>query len=149
MSQFQGIVKEYHNGGFYWERKLYQSEAFLSLSKNSIKVVIALLDGRIRSPSGTDKKGSKTNPVFINLNSLILPYSILEKTYKISRSKIPDALDQVLERGFITIVHHGGMFDHDKSVYAWSDKWMHWTPGTVFFERKKERIKRGYQAHGE
>ena len=147
MADYVCNVNTYKHGGFYWERRLYQSEAFLSLSKNAIKVIIALLDSRVKGKSGSCKNGDKPAHVFTNLNNMILPYGLLEKTYKISRSKIPDALDQVLERGFITIKHQGGMFDHDKSIYAWSDKWQMWKPGVVFFERKQDAVKRGFQRH--
>ena len=40
--------KKFKRGGFYWERELYQSDAFLSLNKNAIKVLIAVLDSRKR-----------------------------------------------------------------------------------------------------
>ena len=42
------MQKKIKHGGFYWERELYQSAAFLSLSKNAMKVLIAILDSRKR-----------------------------------------------------------------------------------------------------
>jgi hypothetical protein len=140
-------TKNYKSGGFYWERELYQSEAFLTLSKNAIKALIALLDNRQREPvsNAKDKKGRKRKPNFINLNRLEIPYGTLEKVYLISRSNIPPAIDQLLTRGFITIAHHGGTCKHDKSKYAWSNNWMLWKPGIIFAERPKDTVKRGYQ----
>ena len=75
------LQKRYKHGGFYWERDLYQSDAFLSLGKNSIKVLIALLDNRLREKSSMakDKKGNKRKPQFINLDRLEIPYGTLEK----------------------------------------------------------------------
>lgn len=134
-------------GGFYWERKIYQSEAFLTLKKNSMKVLIALLDNRQRQPisKARDKKGNRRKPIFINLDRLEIPYVILEKVYLISRSNIPSAIDQLLARGFITIAHHGGTYRHDKSKYAWSENWMLWKKGMIFSERLKDQVKRGYR----
>ena len=34
-------------GGFYWERNVYQSKAFLSLGINAMKMLIALFDVRV------------------------------------------------------------------------------------------------------
>ena len=134
-------------GGFYWERELYQSDAFLSLGKNSIKVLIALLDNRERElpRNAKDKKGNKRKPRFINLDHLEIPYGVLEKTYKINRSSIPAAIDELLAKGFIKIVHSGGAYQHDKSIYAWSDNFLMWIPGMKPFSVRPKREKHGYQ----
>jgi hypothetical protein len=134
-------------GGFYWERKLYQSEAFLSLNKNSMKVVIHLLDTRKREAprNAKDKKGNKRKPRFINLDHLEIPYGALEKTYKINRSSIPAAIDELLAKGFIEIVHRGGAYKHDKSIYAWSDNYLMWSPGMKPFSKRPKLEKHGYQ----
>jgi len=128
-------------GGFYWERELYQSEAFLSLGKNGMKIVIALLDNRQREkPSqAKDKKGNKRKPKFINLDRLEIPYGTLEKVYKINRSSIPIAIDELLAKGFIKISYRGGACKHDKNRYALSDKYLLWTLESVPFEVRKKR----------
>ncbi|MBW2321723.1 MAG: hypothetical protein JRF31_13020 [Deltaproteobacteria bacterium] len=97
--------KKYKSGGIFIERELYQSDAFLSLGKNAIKVLFALLDNRDREPKGKakDKKGNKRKLKFINLDRLEIPYGTLEKVYKISRSNIPTAIDELLAKGFIKI----------------------------------------------
>jgi hypothetical protein len=134
-------------GGFYWERKLYQSEAYLSLKKNSMLVVIHLLDIRKREAprNAKDKKGNKCKPRFINLDHLEIPYGVLEKVYKINRSSIPVAIDELLAKGFIKIVHCGGAYKHDKSIYAWSDNYLMWTPGMKPFSKRPKRERHGYQ----
>ena len=135
------------SGGIYIERELYQSEAFLSLNKNAIKVLFALLDNRKkeRERDAKTKKGNKRKPRFINLDSLIIPYGTLEKVYKISRSNIPGAIDELLAKGFIKIYYHGGACKHDKSVYAWSDNYLLWTKHSAPFEVRPKRERRGYQ----
>ena len=116
-------------GGIFIPRELYQSDAFLSLGKNSIKVLIALLDNRKREPTGKakDKKKVNRDPIFFNLHELEIPYGVLEKVYKINRSSIPAAIDELLAKGFMTIGHPGGAYKHDKSIYVWSDNYLNWT----------------------
>ena len=139
--------KKYKAGGFYWGRELYQSESFLSLGKNSIKVLIALMDNRQREkPSeAKDKKGRKRKPKFINLDRLEVPYGTLEKVYKMNRSSIPSAIDELLAKGFIKISYHGGACKHDKNRYALSDNYLLWTPKSLPFEVRPKREKHGYQ----
>jgi hypothetical protein len=139
--------RKYKSGGFYWERDLYQSDAFLSLGKNSMKVLIALLDNRRREPGSKagGKKGNKRKPQFINLDSLKIPYGTLEKVYQINRSSIPSAIDELLAKGFIEISYHGGACRHDKTRYALSDNYLLWTPGAGPFAIRPKREKHGYQ----
>ena len=134
-------------GGIYFERELYQSDAFLSLGKNAMKILIALLDNRMRETprQAKDKKGRKRKPRFINLDRLEIPYGTLEKVYKINRSSIPAAIDELLGRGFIKISYHGGAYRHDKSKYAWSNNYLLWTPHTAPFEIRPKRERHGYQ----
>lgn len=139
------MKRKYKPGGIYIERDLYQSEAFLSLGKNAIKILFALLDNRIREPAARDKKGSKRKPRFINLDRLVIPYGMLEKKYKISRSNIPAAIDELLAKGFIKISYHGGACKHDQSKYALSNNYSFWTPHTEPFEIRPKRERHGYQ----
>jgi hypothetical protein len=141
------MKKKQKSGGIFIERELYQSDAFLSLKKNAIKVLFAILDNRKREPQNTakDKKGNKRKPKFINLDSLEIPYSTLEKVYKVSRPRIPGAIDELLAKGFIKISYHGGACKHDKSKFAWSDNYLFWTEHTAPFEVRPKRVRRGYQ----
>lgn len=141
------MVKKYKPGGFYWKRELYQSDAFLSLNKNAMKVLIALLDNRKREPQrqAKTKKGNKRKPDFINLNCLVIPYGTLEKVYKINRSSIPKAIDELLAKGFIKTSYRGGACKHDMSKYALSDNYLFWTPHTAPFEVRQKRERHGYQ----
>ncbi len=135
------------SGGIYIERELYQSEAFLSLGKNAIKILFALLDNRKQEPQreAKDRRGNKRKPKFINLDSLEIPYGTLEKVYKMNRSSIPKAIDELLAKGFIEISYHGGACKHDKSKYALSNNYLLWTPNTAPFEIRPKRERHGYQ----
>jgi len=141
------MKNKYKAGGFYWERELYQSEAFLSLKKNSMKVLIALLDSRQREkPSeARTKKGKKRKPKFVNLDCLEVPYGTLEKVYKIPGRRIPDAIDELLAKGFIQITYRGGAMKHDKSKYALVDNYLLWHPGSAPLATRPKRERRGYQ----
>lgn len=140
-------MTKYRSGGIYIERELYQSEAFLSLGKNAIKIMFALLDNRKRESerAARDRKGRKRKPQFINLDSLEISYGLLEKVYKINRSGIPKAIDELLAKGFMKISYHGGACKHDKSKYALSDNYLFWTPNTAPFETRLKRENHGYQ----
>jgi len=137
-------LRNWPKGGFYWERELYLSDAFLSLGKNSMKVLIAILDSRIRAK---DNRGKYINNKFSNLDNLKMPYDTLENKWKISRGSIAPAFDALLEKGFLTIKKHGGIYRGDKTIYAWSDNWVIWRKGMVFEIRAKD-VKRGYQGQG-
>ena len=141
------MQKKYKHGGFYWERELYQSDAFLSLNKNAIKVLIAILDSRQRESKdqAKDKKGRKRKPKFINLDRLIVPYGLIEKIYKVPHGRIPAAFDELLAKGFLKIVYHGGRSKHDTNIYAWSDNYLLWDLKAGPFEVRPKREKHGYQ----
>jgi len=68
--------KRNDGGGIYWRREQYLLDAFLSLSKTSIKILIAFLDIRIRGKKkqAKDRKGNNREQRFINLDSLQMPY---------------------------------------------------------------------------
>ena len=138
------MPKKYKAGGFYWERELYQSDAFLSLTKNAMKILIAFMDNRKRLKNNSPK-GKKKEYVFYNLDNLKLPYALFEKTYKVSRSNIPKALDDLLIKGFLKIVYRGGCCQHDGSRYALSDNYLLWRQGIKPFEIRHRRNRKGYQ----
>jgi hypothetical protein len=133
--------KNLPRGGFYWERELYLSDAFLSLNKNSMKFLIAILDSRIRAKNS---RGKFIKGKFINLNNLEMPYYTLEKKYKMPRGSITPALDELLAKGFLTIKKLGGIYRGDKSIYAWSDNWVMWKEGIIYGKRERD-VKRGFQ----
>lgn len=56
-----------------------------------------------------------------------------------SRSSITRGINDLLEKGFIEIVHQGGAFQRDKSIYAVIDAWALWKPGQVMNKRVKGR----------
>ena len=133
-------------GGFYWERDLYQSKAFLDLHKNAMIMLIALMDARKREyPSqAKDKKGRKRKPEFINLDRLEMPYTTLKKKYGMNQAGIVRSVDKLLANGFIEIKQYGGLGKHDVTKYALVEDYLEWEPGTVFRKRTRD-VRMGYQ----
>jgi hypothetical protein len=138
------------NGGIYIERELYQSEAFNSLGRVALRVLIAFLDKRMREKASEarDKKGNKRKPKFINLDNITLTYGELEKKYGVQSQSVTRAIDELLAKGFIEIRKPGGAYKHDKTIYALVDNWMLWKKGSEPFSvRKKDTVHRGYQGN--
>lgn len=128
-------------GGTFIYREMLQSKAFLSLKGFAPQLLLLFLDARKREMVKT-RKGVKFKK-WIDDN-LTMPYARLEKTYSITRPRIVRAIDELLAKGFLEVRHAGGTFKKDKSIYALSDNYLIWRPGTVFSRRKYD-IVRGYQ----
>ena len=92
----------------------------------------------------------------LNANNITMTYIELENIYNagqenknlpidgISRPRISRALDDLLAKGFIKIISHGGGYKRDKTIYGLSDQWRLWHKGMVCNTRPKEP-KKGYQ----
>jgi hypothetical protein len=130
-------------GGFFWERAMYQSDAFLSLSKNAVKMLIALLDDRKRPKEVIGSK-KKRIPKFTNLSSLKASYIRLRERYGMNDSGISHAKTELLEKGFIKITNEGGLGQHDQTTYGLTEDYKNWRPGVVIRKRKND-VHRGYQ----
>lgn len=131
------------NGGFFFEREMYQSPAFLSLTKNGMKALVALLDGR--DMKNVSPKGQRKIFKCMNPDNLRLPYGLLEKTYRIPRGRIPAAIDELMSKGFMERKHGGGAAKHDLAKYALSGKWRFWVRGAKPFQVRERREHHGYQ----
>ena len=138
--------KPIKKGGFFWDRQLYQSPAFLNLHKNAIVMLIALMDARKRefSSQAKDKKGNRRKPEFVNLGRLEMPYTTLQKVYNMNQQGIVHAINKLLANGFIKISHYGGLGKHDMTRYALINDYLKWEPGTVFRKRDRD-VRMGYQ----
>jgi hypothetical protein len=130
-------------GGFFFSREMYLHPACLSLSKNAMKALIALLDGRYMK--NVSPKGQKKKYTCMNAENLRLTYILLEKIFRIPRGRIPSAIDELMEKGFMERKHGGGSARHDQAIYALSEKWRFWTPGAKPFQVREVRQHHGYQ----
>jgi hypothetical protein len=127
--------------GTWVERKLFESKAFIALGGVAPQVLILFLGKRqIRNV----QIGKKNRRICVNCDSISFTYIEAEQQYGITKSRFSRALKDLLAKGFITCEYKGGGYQRDKSIYALSENWQHWSPGTVFEKRKKESVERGF-----
>lgn len=132
--------------GTWVPRDIYMSKAFHSLRGFAPQLIILFLAKR-----DMDNQYRCTNA-----NNITMTYKELENIYNagkenknlpksgIKRPRIIRAIDDLLAKGFIIIVSHGGAYRQDKSIYGLSDQWQWWCEGMVCNTRPKEP-KKGYQ----
>ncbi len=121
-------------------RELYTSYAFITLKGAAPQVLILFLGKRDMRRA---KFGKRTEWVCVNRDHIHLTY-IEAQRFRITKARFSRALDELLGKGFIEVVHKGGAWQKDVSVYALSDGWKSWKRGSVLNARVKERVKRGF-----
>lgn len=134
-------TRKYKNGGTFITREIYESPAYNALGGFAPQLLIHILGKRQFETHG--RKG-KQKRVCVNCDKLNITYMEFKNGYGISQPRMTRAIDQLLEKGFITIVYPGGTFRQDKAVFALPDNWVIWQPGTVFETRNREGVKRGF-----
>ena len=121
------------------DRELLASPAFRSLSRTAMLVYLDFLGKRkIR------KIGKPKMPKILNNGEITYYYS--EATKKgISRVRFRNALDELIEKGFIDLVHQGTGYhtgtgyQRDKSLYGLSERWRDYgTPSFIKKTRPKD-----------
>ena len=127
--------------GTWVDRDMFESKAFLSLKGFAPQLLILFLGKRQILKYG--RKG-KEKKICVNRDSLTFAYVEAKKKYGITKSRFSRAINELLAKGFITIVHHGGGFKQDKSIYALSDNWILWQPEIVFETRERMEVQRGF-----
>jgi len=128
-------------GKIWIDREMLTSRAYLSLSGFSPQLLTLVLGKRQFEKQG--RKG-KEKWVLVNGDSINITYTEFKREYGITQPKLTRAIDQLLEKGFLSVVHPGGLYRHDKAVYALSDNWLIWKPGMTFQKRERETVKRGF-----
>lgn len=130
--------------GIYLPYRLESSKAFLSLTGKAPHVLLLFMRRR-RIAKGGRKKG-KEFFVITNNGKIEFPY-IQAKCLGISEQQFRRALDQLVDRGFLSVEHTGGAYQRDKSLYSLIDNWELY-PTSDFKKgkkRKKGQVRRGYQ----
>jgi len=127
--------------GTWLEREMVESTAYLSLTGFAPQLLILIFLKRQFQNHG--RKG-KQKRICTNCDKLNITYTEFKNRYGVTQPKMTRAIDQLLAKGFLTIVYPGGTFRQDKAVYSLSDKWCLWQPGIVFETRQTENIKRGF-----
>lgn len=113
----------------------------MSLSGFSPQLLTLVFGKRQFEKQGRRGKGKW---VLINGDNINITYAEFKKKYGITQPKLTRAIDQLLEKGFLTVVRPGGTYRHDKAVYALSDNWILWKPGLTFQKREREAVRRGF-----
>jgi len=127
--------------GTWIEREMFESKAFLSLKGFAPQLLILFLARRQFEIHG--RKG-KEKRICINCDKIYFTYIEAKEKYGITKSRFNRAIDDLLSKGFITIKYRGGKFRKDKNIYALSDRWCLWVPGSVIEKRKKYTVPRGF-----
>lgn len=127
--------------GTWIERDLFISKAYISLKGVAPQLLTLILGKRKFETQG--RKG-KQKRICVNGDCLSFTY-IEGLEYGITKPRFTKAINELLAKGFITIIHQGGAYRQDKSLYGLCEKWQIWKPGIVFEKRKPDTIKRGFQ----
>ena len=91
---------------------------------------------------GKGGRMGKERWVIKNNGNIVFPYAEAENKFGITRPRFQRAIDQLVEHGFIDIVHSGGGMLRDISKYAISTRWMDY--GTSkFIEKQRPKDTRG------
>ncbi|MDY0045208.1 MAG: hypothetical protein RBS82_11180 [Syntrophales bacterium] len=125
--------------GTWVTREMATSKAYWALNSTAKGLLLVFLLKR-----DMDKQHN-----VLNRRSITVTYLELEnlfgkringKSDGIPRSNIARAINDLLAKGFIEIIHRGGGYQKDKTVYGLTVDWQWWVPGQVV--RKKDPGKR-------
>ena len=127
--------------GTWIEREMFESEAYLALTGFSPQLLTLILAKRQFENHG--RKG-KQRRICINCDKLNITYTEFKNKHGITQPKMTRAIDQLLEKGFLSRIYPGGTYRQDKAVFALSSNWIIWKPGMVFETRDRENVNRGF-----
>jgi hypothetical protein len=139
--------------GTFVETRMFLSKAWLSLGKPgtsiavssaSTKILIAFLLKR-RFVRSKHKKRGKTM-VRSDDNRFTMTYKELTSPpFSFTQPAVTRAIDELLAKGFINILHRGGAFEKDKTIFELVDDWQNWKPGDPPIRERAKDVKRGFQ----
>ncbi|SHI12964.1 hypothetical protein [Desulfofustis glycolicus] len=115
------------NKKIWFEKELLRSSAFRSLSKWAMLVYLDFLRKRQMEPVKRARRSDEW--VIKNNGEIVYPYSEAEKK-EIGRREFRNAIDELIEKGFLDIAHQGsGGRSGDMTKYILDDRWKeHGTP---------------------
>lgn len=125
------VTREMATSKAYWA---LSSTAYWALSSTAKGLLLVFLLKR-----DMDKQHN-----VLNRRSITVTYLELENLFGkringkpdgIPRSNIARAINDLLAKGFIEIIHRGGCYQKDKTVYGLTDDWQWWVPGRVVREK--------------
>ena len=121
-----------------------ESEAFKSLNGTAIKVL--LLFFQKRRLEKIKRNGRQTEYLVTNNGEIIFTYSEAQKL-GFSRCQFRDALDVLVERGFISVAVLGGGLNHSCNLYRVHEPdtdqpWKDWIPPP---KKKRQHTPAGFK----
>ena len=128
--------------GTWIERDLFKSKAFLVLRGFAPQLLILFLAKRSFETVG---KPGKQKRVCVNCDRICFTCVEAKNKYGITIPRFKRAIDELLAKGFISIMRQGGAFKQDKSIYGLSEKWRLWQPGVIFETRDTSDVQRGFR----
>ena len=130
--------------GVYIPIELIRSRAFSKLSGKATNVLIYFYTKRVMKPIPGFKAGERKKEWAITNNGKItFFYSEAKKTYSISRGAFCNAIDKLVEVGFIDIVRPGIGAAKIETLYSISDRWKKY--GTDEFVKGKRTKRVAYR----
>jgi len=140
-----------YGDGTWLPAKIFLSPAWISLGQKGTAPrvstcspqVLCLLLGKRQF----GKRKDRNNQAIIERtdgNRLTLTYKELEAR-GISQERATRSIDELLAKGFIEIIHPGGLYDKDKAIYGLSDDYQKWRVGDPPIRQRKRDVHRGYQ----
>ena len=113
---------QFKSDKFWIKRSLVASKAFMSLTASAMNVFWRF---RLKCKEVPPKKKPRPGEDWIisNNGKLVFTYQEAVKKLNISKGTFRNAIDNLVETGFIDITHPGGGTDGNYSKYAMSDRW--------------------------
>ncbi len=146
---FHSCITNNMSKSIWLDKNLLRSSAFRSLKKWSLLVYLDLL--RKRQMEQIKKAKRSDEWIIRNNGEIVYPYSEAENK-GIGRREFRNAIDELIEKGFLDITHQGsGGRSGDMSKYSLDDRWI--KHGTSSFcptknpRKKDSRGGRGWSAY--
>lgn len=129
----------------WFEKEILRSSTFRALSKWSILVYFDFLRKRQMEPVKRSKRSDEW--IIKNNGEIVYPYT--EAEHKgIGRREFRNAIDELVEKGFLDIAHQGsGGRSGDMTRYFIDDRWKDYGTPT-FRQARNPRVKDNRQARG-
>jgi hypothetical protein len=130
--------------GVYVDRDVIRSAAIRRLSRTALYVFLIFLSKRQVEKVRHAKRSSEWR--LVNQGQIEFTYREALARYGIKKNAFTDAIDRLMEVGFLDIAHSGGGMFKDKNLFGLSDRWRNYgKPDFETSSRPKERRRIGFQ----
>jgi hypothetical protein len=134
--------------GVYLESKLFDSEAYKSLTKAQMRIFYEFMLKRKFGRQGKGKK--KTGAIIMNNGEITFTYAEAEKLGYPKRT-FNLAIDKLIEVGLIDLHYQGqggyvletGKVSGESSLYGISDRWQNYGKDNFVFKKRKKDTRKG------